>query len=171
VRIWVAELSGLDVSKVLKAQKTKTGWAVLADEELTRTQVLEKLRVKGFTCDEADSGFQYLVQGVPLEVLGHNGPRKLDPLLEKEIATAVSCSPSRVARGRNPTNVFVTFPIKVNPFRVFDSQLARLLTERVKVTQCDRCYGFHNSRDCFNKSVCGDCGGPLDLNHKCAGVP
>ncbi|POS84803.1 hypothetical protein EPUL_005394 [Erysiphe pulchra] len=95
----------------------------------------------------------------------------------EEIKFELGVVPKRVTRTKksisNPGPVgsmIVSFASPVRAFRLFStSTIARMIKRTPRITQCNRCWGFHDQRTCNRDNKCPRC---ASKNHKlCQGTP
>ncbi|KAK4215201.1 hypothetical protein QBC37DRAFT_459362, partial [Rhypophila decipiens] len=154
VKIWVADITDMPMSKFTRCNHVNSGVSITCTDDLARTECLEKLRKKAITVDEAIDGVNYVISGVPSSIITHQGERDIKPLLRQEIEAATRCKVIRLASAKTEGTHFVTLPNEVRPFRIFGSKPARLARNRTEVWQCENCHGFHHTRACWGKTRC-----------------
>ncbi|POS81663.1 hypothetical protein EPUL_006483, partial [Erysiphe pulchra] len=135
--------------------------------------------VLGGTVEKAEKWSNYVLDHVPRSINCIDGSSvKLTPEMAlDDIKFEIGVSPKRVAwtkrsllNSEQEGSMVVSFASPVRAFRLFStSTIARNIKRTPKVTQCNRCWGFHDQRKCNRDTKCPQC---ASKDHKsCQGIP
>lgn len=164
-------------------QQVKSGLAILPADANQAAQILEKApeitAVLGGTVEKAEKWHNYLLDHVPMKIksIDKTTVEVTPEIALEEIKFELGVVPKRVAWTKksvsNPGQVgsmIVSFASPVRPFRLFStSTISRILKRSPRITQCNRCWGFHDQRTCNRDTKCSQC---ASKNHKfCQGIP
>jgi len=112
----------------------------------------------------------YHIIGVPRIVRTPSGPRPVEEFLLMEVQAVTKVKLELIVLTKSG-HWIVNMPEEVRPFRLFGSQLARKMVDRVKVHQCENCFGYYRTSECYGRERYKDCGRHFDVKPHCCSRP
>lgn len=158
-------------------QEVRSGFALRAKDQNTKTKIIAlKSTAEGnnLKIEEACSWKVFLLRGVSKTYTDMNGTHSTDALIPEEARVRAGAKEQPVAVHKAPFGesldtccYFLSFKEDVKPgFKLFNNSYpAEARIQKPRITQCHRCLGFHNPRNCTRTERCPKCGKPSD-KHK-----
>lgn len=176
----VTEL-GIALADIPDVYHTATGFAIRPRNAEVRERLLQGkdkigTALRAVAIDLPTKWYNYVVPEVPVAVQTYTGEHiDVAHLIDDEVLAQtgrkpVSIRPSR--QGVNPLTATsswtVSFLEKLNkPFRLFGvSSYSRLIEKKAPPSMCEKCQGFHSSRNCTRTPRCAHCGFRVDEDHQ-----
>ncbi|KKO96418.1 hypothetical protein THAR02_11481 [Trichoderma harzianum] len=167
--IRISKLTNEDITHF---QEVRSGFALRGKNQDIRNKIIAlqtQAESDNLKIEEACTWKVLLVRGVPKTYTDLSGTHPTDALIPEEARVRAGAkNPPAACRkapfGESPDTCcyFISFKEDVKPgFRLFSSSLpAETRVQPPRVTQCPRCFGFHNPRNCTRTERCRKCGKP-----------
>ncbi|KKO96411.1 hypothetical protein THAR02_11488, partial [Trichoderma harzianum] len=169
--IRISKLTNEDITHF---QEVRSGFALRGKNQNIRNKITALQSVAesdGLKIEEACSWKVFLVRGVSKTYTDMSGTHSTDALIPEEARARagaknppVACRKANFGESLDTCCYFISFTEDVKPgFRLFNSSYPAEIQIRVqppRVTQCQRCLGFHNPRNCTRTERCLKCGKP-----------
>lgn len=155
-------------------QEVRSGFALRAKDQETKKKIIAlkpNAENNNLKIEEACSWKVFLVRGVSKTYTDMSGTHTTDTLIPEEARARAGSKEQPVAIHKAPFGesldtccYFISFKEDVKPgFRLFNNSYpAEARTQKPRITQCHRCLGFHNPRNCTRIERCPKCGKPSD---------
>lgn len=172
IRLHLIDSWGLPYGAIRSAQAVRSGWALTSK---IGDEIIAKANTYGFLVERNTHSVSYFVTGVPRHLKTHTGTTPSQNLLPQEVESSAGQKATHITiskrdDGTSPlTSYIVSFATKPrHGFRLFDSDPARELKYKPRISQCERCWGYHNTRDHIGSSKCRTCGKThIDMGSEC----
>lgn len=162
---------GLNGRPLKGVQHVKSGLALLPADASQATLLLEKApeitAVLGGTVEKAEKWQNYVLDYVPRKLPAIDGTivEITSEMALEEVKFETGVLPKRLTWTRKSLeepgqkgSIVVSFDTPVRPFRIFGtSTLSRHINRGPRVSQCNRCWGFHDQRKCNRDIRCLQC--------------
>jgi hypothetical protein len=172
IRLHLIDIWGLPYGAIRSAQTVRSGWALTSG---MGDEIIAKANTHGFLVERNTHSVSYFVTGVPRHLKTHSGIAPTQTLLPQEVESSAGQKATHIAISKRDdgtsslASYIVSFATKPrHGFRLFNSDPARELKYKPRISQCERCWGYHNTRDHIGRSKCRTCGKThTDMSSEC----
>ncbi|EKG09162.1 putative reverse transcriptase [Macrophomina phaseolina MS6] len=168
MKVALVDQFGLKLSDIKSIQTVRTGFAIRANNNGSRTRLITPysfLEKEGAKVEAAEEWHGYVVKNLPVNINTVGGLRPITDFLGEEIKAATRQDPVTFKQTRHGSPnastrnwiVYLAEPVK-RSFRLFESGPAEPIRKKTQITQCQKCYGYHDPRACNRATRCPRCG-------------
>ncbi|PNP37330.1 hypothetical protein TGAMA5MH_10771 [Trichoderma gamsii] len=155
-------------------QEVRSGFALRVRNQDIRNKIIAlkpTAENNNLRIEEACPWKVFLVRGVSKTYTDMSGTHSTDTLIPEEARVRAGAKELPVAVHKAPFGesldtccYFISFKEDVKPgFKLFNNSYpAETRVQKPRITQCHRCLGFHNPRNCTRTERCLKCGKPSD---------